>query len=94
MRGKYYSLSIGESLSKVKILKTKNDTLSVLQSNWGIIHDKWEPSKYCEKTQTLTIKGEGIAIYMDHIKSLLIERCNAFLGTKIIMRINFQIKRK
>lgn len=94
MRGKYYSLSIGESLTKIKILKTKNDTLGILQSNWNIIYDKWQPIKYSEKTQTLTIKGEGILIYMDHVKSSIMQKCNEFLGQKLIEKINFQVKQK
>ncbi len=91
MRGRYYSLSIGETLSTLKVLK-KNNTgvLNILKSNWLNLFDNWEPVAFCDKTHTLTVQTSSIVIYMDHLKVSIMQKCNNFLGGDVVHKIKWR----
>jgi hypothetical protein len=89
MRGTYNTLSLGEALQKIKILKVKDDILNTLKSNWdlAINYEDLSPYRYNSKTGLLTVKSSVPVLYIQHFCEPIMIKCNSFLGHEVIKMV-------
>ena len=89
-KGRYFSFSIGEALQKLRVFKQKDNTISILQSNWFLISDCMMIHKY--SSGTLYVKSSESPIYLAHLEDEIRSKANLILGDERIKKVKI-IKR-
>lgn len=87
MRGKYYTMKIGEALQKIPVLRHKNQVFATLKSNWAFVCPNFDLVSFSEKTGILRVKTSMPAIYTRHAGPDIAAKCNNFLGNEAIKEV-------